>query len=175
MPFDRQSNANRASGSAFGNSVPLQSEQKVRYFGGDITTDGADLLVNTVNCVNVMGKGVALQFKQCFPSIMAAYGAACRSKTLRPGGCLIFPLPDGRKWAALATKDSWRDPSQLQWVRTALLELAKQARIAGVRSIAISPPGCTNGGLDWRVVEPLLLDALKGFDLRIYGRPAGAN
>src|SRR3546814_9566318 len=75
-----------------------------------------------------MGKGVALAFKRRFPTIMAAYGDACRSKLLVPGGCLLLSLPDGRKWAALATKNHWRDASQLRWVQSGLFELAQQAR-----------------------------------------------
>lgn len=176
MPFDRHARQNRSSMVPRGFSEGLlPTASTVEYRNGDVSADDADLLVNTVNCVNVMGKGVALAFKQRFPSIMAAYGNACRSKLLAPGGCLLLPLPDGRKWAALATKNHWRDASQLRWVHSSLLELAQQARVAGVRSIALPPPGCSNGGLDWRDVEPLVLDALQGFDLRIYAQPAGAR
>lgn len=162
LPFDRHGKSSRSSPSA------------LQYCSGDVSADDADLLVNTVNCVNVMGKGVALAFKQRFPSIMPAYGAACRTKSLRPGGCLILPLPDGRKWAALATKDHWRDRAQLDWVRSGLAELASKAGAAGIRSIAIPPPGCTNGGLAWRDVEPIIVELLKDFDLRIYASPSGA-
>jgi O-acetyl-ADP-ribose deacetylase (regulator of RNase III) len=163
-------------GSAPAAAASAGSGAGVRYCSGDITADDADLLVNTVNCVGVMGKGVALAFKSRWPSIMAPYQTACRNRDLRPGGCGLFDLPDGRRWAGLATKDHWRDGSQLAWIQSGLQELARQARAAGVRSIALPPPGCGNGGLDWRVVEPLVLDALAGFDLRIYARPsAGAR
>lgn len=167
MPFDRSHpNVRKTS--------PIQAKaSSVRYLTGDITANDADLLVNTVNCVNVMGKGVALAFKQRFPSILTAYAAACRSKLLVPGGCLLLPLPDGRQWAALATKNHWRDPSQQRWVASALRELAEQARAAGIKSIAIPPPGCSNGGLNWTTIEPLVLDALRDFDLRIYAAPSG--
>jgi O-acetyl-ADP-ribose deacetylase (regulator of RNase III) len=144
----------------------------VRYCSGDVTDDDADLVVNTVNVVGVMGKGVALAFRSRWPSIMQPYQAACRSKALKPGGNMLFDLPDGRRWAALATKDHWRDPSRMAWVRSGLRELAVQARAAGVRSIAIPPPGCGNGGLVWAEVEPLVLAELAGFDLRIYARPS---
>lgn len=151
------------------------SEGRVTYRSGDVTTDDADLLVNTVNCVGVMGKGVALAFKNRWPSIMPEYQASCRSKALRPGGCQLYPLPDRRLWAGLATKDHWRAPSQLAWVRDGLRVLAEQARAAGVRSIAIPPPGCGNGGLSWAEVEPLVLEALEGFDLRIYAAPSNGG
>lgn len=128
--------------------------------------------MNTVNCVSVMGKGVALSFKTRFPQIMGPYSEACRSKTLRAGDCMLFPLPDGRQWAALATKDHWRQPSQLAWIRTGLEQLAAKAHTAGARSIAIPPPGCGLGGLSWAVVEPIVLQTLVGFELRIYARPS---
>ncbi|QAY80310.1 macro domain-containing protein [Sphingosinicella sp. BN140058] len=146
----------------------------VRYCSGNIVDDGADLLVNTNNVVSVAGAGVALAFKKRFPEIMPDYVGACRSRRLKPGGCLLFPLPDGRRWAALATKDHWRDPSQLSWVESGLRELATLARAAGIRSIALPAPGCGNGGLDFRTVEPLVLDILSGFDLRIYARSTRA-
>ena len=143
--------------------------------GGDVTQDDADILVNTVNAVGVMGKGVALAFRQRWPTIMAPYVAACRSGQLRAGGCLLLPLPDGRLWAALATKAHWRDPSQMAWVEQGLSRLADLAAQAGARSIAIPPPGCGNGGLDWMRVEPLVLAALSGFDLRIYAATQGSS
>lgn len=148
------------------------SKGSVRYCSGSIVEDDADLLVNTVNCVSVMGKGVALEFKTRFPSIMTPYSEACRLKLLQPGESMFFPLPDGRQWAAIATKNHWRQPSQLNWVRSGLNTLAAKARAAGIHSIAVPPAGCTNGGLNWAEVEPILLEALAGFDLRIYGRPS---
>lgn len=144
--------------------------------GRDITRSTADCLVNTVNCVGVMGKGVALAFKNAFPAIMAPYQSACRRGAIRPGTTKLLPLhlTDGRPafWAAMATKNHWRDPSQLAWIEPALVELAAAARAAGVRSIAIPPPGCGNGGLDWRVVEPIVLRVLADFDLEIYAAPS---
>lgn len=132
----------------------------------DVTRDDADILINTVNTVGVMGKGVALAFKNRWPEIMAPYREACRSGALRPGGCLLFPLPDGRRWAALATKADWRAPSRYEWVESGLEELA---RLAATSSVAIPPPGCGNGGLDWTRVGPLVIDKLGHLDLRIYG------
>ena len=153
---------------------------------GNITDDSADILVNTVNEVGVAGKGVALAFRNRWPAIMRPYKAACASGRLRAGGCLLFPLPGPedailplfgaprqRFWAALATKSNWRDPSRIGWIETGLAELARLARDAGARSVAIPPPGCGNGGLDWKTVEPLVLDALRGFDLRIYAAGNG--
>lgn len=145
----------------------------VQYLPGrDLTADDADLLVNTVNTVGVMGRGVALAFKNRWPVIMPPYRQACSSRALRAGGCMLFRLPDGRRWAALATKAHWRDPSQFPWIETGLTQLAALAAGAGINSIAIPPPGCGNGGLDWSRVEPMVLAALDRFDLRIYAAPA---
>lgn len=149
----------------------------VRYLAGDVTRDQADLLVNTVNTVGVMGKGVALAFKSRWPTIMGPYLAACRNGRLRPGGCIVLPLPDGtgRRWAALATKAHWRHPSTYDWIATGLAHLRTEARRLNVRSIALPPPGCGNGGLDWTRVHPLVLEHLAEFDLRIYAAAPGGD
>ncbi|WP_162986854.1 macro domain-containing protein [Sphingomonas paeninsulae] len=155
----------------------------VTYHRGNIVHDTADILFNTVNTVGVMGKGVALAFKTAFPAIMPAYLADCRSRALTAGSCLLYPLPIGRAsvespsspvrlWAALATKAHWRDASRIGWIGSGLTALADLAAEAGARSIAIPPPGCGNGGLDWHAVEPLVLDILLDFDLRIYASPS---
>ena len=145
----------------------------VQYKRGNIVDDGADVLVNTVNCVKVMGKGVALEFKLRYPEIIQDYNNACDIGSLVVGGCLLFQLPNQtsikkRYWAALATKDHWRYPSKYVWIRSGLLELAKLASSVGAISIAIPRPGCGNGGLDWDLVRPMVLDTLSSFDLRIY-------
>ena len=150
------------------------------YVTGNIVDDRAQVLVNTVNSQlsehgnPVMGKGVALEFKNRFPSIMKEYGAAISSGELRPGRAMLFDLPDGRKWAALATKDSFRDPSREEWVEAGLKELGDKVRAAGLTSVALPPPGCGNGGLDWKRVEPMVHGALHGLDVSMYARPSGA-
>lgn len=139
--------------------------------GQNIVDDDADILVCTVNCVGVMGKGVALAFARKWPEIVAPYQADCAVGWLKAGDCALYPLPSDsrRAWAALVTKRSWTLPSRIEWVESGLYWLAKHAGEIDARSIAIPPPGCGNGGLDWREVEPLVLRHLAGFDLRIYG------
>jgi O-acetyl-ADP-ribose deacetylase (regulator of RNase III) len=156
-----------------------QQPGTVTYHSGNIVHDTADIIVNTVNTVGVMGKGVALAFRIAFPDIMQPYLADCRTNTLTAGSCLLYPLPIAQPvvastqlWAALATKAHWRDASRIEWITSGLASLATLAADAGARSIAIPPPGCGNGGLDWHAVEPLVLDILSGFDLRIYARPS---
>lgn len=154
----------------------------LEYVSGDIVEDRAEVIVNTVNSQlseygnPVMGKGVALAYKEKWgAAVMRPYGDAIRSGELRPGRALLFDLPDGRKWAALATKDHFRDPSRMEWVESGLKELGEKLRAAGVRSVALTPPGCGNGGLDWRKVEPLVHEHLHGIDkVVLYGKPSGA-
>jgi O-acetyl-ADP-ribose deacetylase (regulator of RNase III) len=144
----------------------------VQYLQGDITLDSADIIVNTVNCVGVAGKGVALAFKQRWPQIMMDYTDACHTKRLKPGKCLLFPHPDApttRFWAAMATKDDWRKPSQYEWIESGLTELARLAHSVNAKTIAIPMAGCGNGGLDWNRVRPMVLTILSEFDLHIYG------
>lgn len=150
------------------------------YTSGNIVDDGAQVLVNTVNSRlspsgnGVMGKGVALEFATRFPSILPEYEQAIRSGELRPGRALLFDLPDGRKWAALATKDDWKNGSQYGWVESGLKELGEKMRAAGLKSVAITPPGCGNGGLSWKTVEPMVHRHLAGLDVSMYARPSGA-
>jgi len=155
--------------------------ETLEYTSGDIVEDNAEVLVNTVNSrlsANgnpVMGAGVAKAFRDKWgDAVMKPYADAIKSGELKPGRALLFDLPDGRKWAALATKDDWRDKSQMQWVESGLKELGEKLREGGFKSVAITPPGCGNGGLDWKKVEPLVHESLKGIDVSMYAQPSGA-
>ena len=146
--------------------------------GNNVAASDADIIVNTVNCRlspsgrGVMGAGVAKAFAELHPYILPDYEAAIRSGELRPGRCLLFPLRDGRQWAALATKDHWQDPSREDWVRIGLAELGAKAKASGARSIAIPPPGCGNGKLEWDEIEPIVVRYLGDFDLHIHAQPS---
>lgn len=138
----------------------------ITYKTGNIVDDDAELLVNLVNCVGVMGKGVALAFKNKWPDAMAGYVKDCELGLLKPGGCVLHPLPDKRAWLAFATKDHWRDPSRLEWIESGLRKIAT---LAAYKSIALPPPGCGNGGLNWLDVKPFVYQYLSNIeDLRIY-------
>lgn len=150
------------------------------YTSGNIVDDEAEVLVNTVNCQlssngnPVMGAGVAKAFKEKWGSaVLDPYAQAIRSGELKPGKAILFDLPDGRKWAALATKDDWRNPSEMQWVESGLKELGEKLRAGGFKSVAITPPGCGNGGLDWKKVEPMVHRNLEGINVSMYAKPSG--
>jgi O-acetyl-ADP-ribose deacetylase (regulator of RNase III) len=149
---------------------------------GDLTEDDADILVCTCNVTGpngrpAMGAGVALAFKKRWPSIKASYEADCLSGALREGGCRLYELPEDtdlfsargprRLWAALCTKRNWQQPSRYEWVESGLRELAALTREGGFRSLALPPPGCGKGKLDWEKVRPMILAAFADVDVEV--------
>jgi O-acetyl-ADP-ribose deacetylase (regulator of RNase III) len=152
----------------------------VRITQGDLLRqDDVDAIVNTVNCVGVMGKGIALQFKNKWPENFRAYEAACKAKQIRPGRMFVFDngaLAKPHYIVNFPTKDDWRGKSRIEYVRDGLRDLIAQVRALGIRSIAIPPLGCGNGGLDWNDVLPLIEQAFAqapDVEMRLF-EPAGA-
>ncbi|MBR5949821.1 MAG: macro domain-containing protein [Actinomycetaceae bacterium] len=150
------------------------------YTGGDIFESGAEALVNPVNCVGVMGKGLALQFKQRFPENFDHYAKMCARNGLRPGVLFVGDYGSNRiitsSWGGLLpckgesvaryivnfpTKRHWRDKSLLADVEAGLGALALFVQEEGVCSIAIPPLGCGLGGLAWEDVRPLIAGAFE--------------
>lgn len=130
---------------------------------GNLLEADVEALVNTVNCVGIMGKGIALQFKQAFPANFQVYQRACKSNLVRPGEMLIVPtgrLGDPKYIINFPTKRHWRGDSRLEDVEAGLVSLAEDIRALGIKSIAVPPLGCGNGGLNWSEVAPLIVQAL---------------
>ena len=130
---------------------------------GDILRSDADALVNTVNCVGVMGRGIALQFRRAFEDNYEAYRKACLAGEVRPGRMFVFErtgLEPPRWIINFPTKRHWRGKSRLDDIRAGLVDLVQVVREKGVRSIAIPPLGCGLGGLEWSVVRPSIEEAL---------------
>jgi O-acetyl-ADP-ribose deacetylase (regulator of RNase III) len=130
---------------------------------GNLLEAPADALVNTVNTVGVMGKGIALQFKQAYPANFRAYEAACRRGEVRLGSMFTYEtglLEAPRFIINFPTKGHWRARSRLNDIKAGLADLREVIRDRGIRSIAVPPLGCGNGGLDWRDVRPLIIEAL---------------
>jgi O-acetyl-ADP-ribose deacetylase (regulator of RNase III) len=129
---------------------------------GNLLLADVDALVNTVNCVGVMGKGLALQFKQAFPENFKAYASACARGEVRAGYMYIHDnggLVNPRWIINFPTKRHWRDGSRLEDVASGLTALVADVQRLGIQSIAIPPLGCGLGGLDWAVVRPLIEQA----------------
>jgi O-acetyl-ADP-ribose deacetylase (regulator of RNase III) len=123
---------------------------------GNLFESGAQTLVNAVNCIGVMGKGVALQFRRRFPEMYADYVARCNAGQMRLGEPYLFRRPDPPWILNFPTKDHWRSASRLSEIVAGLDYLANYYREWGVESLAVPALGCGEGGLEWRVVGPVL-------------------
>jgi O-acetyl-ADP-ribose deacetylase (regulator of RNase III) len=125
---------------------------------GNLLEARVEALVNTVNTVGVMGKGIALQFKQAFPAMFRDYAMACKTGDVRLGKMHVFDLgglAGDRRWIInFPTKGHWRERSRLTDIAAGLEDLVDTVRRLGIRSIAIPPLGCGNGGLNWVDVRP---------------------
>jgi len=129
---------------------------------GNLIKADAEALVNTVNCVGVIGKGIALQFKQAFPDNFQQYKQACDAGSIKSGG--VFVVHTGSRQNPVyiinfPTKYHWKGKSRLEDIKSGLQSLLEQVRLLGIESIAVPPLGCGNGGLDWADVKPLIQDA----------------
>ena len=136
----------------------------VQIKSGDLLKENADAIVNTVNCVGVMGKGIALQFKQRWPKNFKAYESACKRKEIKPGKMFIHDLGEWAKPRFIInfpTKAHWRGDSKVEYIEEGLHDLVKQVKRLGIKSIALPPLGCGNGGLDWDVVKRLIASAFQ--------------
>jgi O-acetyl-ADP-ribose deacetylase (regulator of RNase III) len=134
----------------------------VRFEQGDILKTDAEALVNTVNCVGVMGRGVALQFKNAFPDNFKAYAAACSRGEVQPGRMSVFETGGltPRLIINFPTKRHWRGKSRIEDIESGLDALVEEIKQREIRSIAIPPLGAGLGGLEWQQVRPLIADAL---------------
>ncbi|MCE5178554.1 MAG: phosphatase [Bacteroidetes bacterium GWD2_45_23] len=143
----------------------------IKTVEGDMMHSGAEALVNTVNTVGVMGKGIALQFKEAFPNNSKSYIEACKRKELEPGKLLVIwdeNLELGKKLIInFPTKIHWRHPSKYEYIEKGLTALRQLLLQQNIKSVAIPPLGSGNGGLDWKRVKPMIEQALSGLDTLI--------
>lgn len=139
---------------------------------GNLLTADADALVNTVNTVGVMGKGIALQFKRAYPANYAAYRAACAAKEVELGRMFVFDsgLLGSRRYVInFPTKGHWRADSKLSDICSGLADLVRVIRERHIGSVAIPALGCGNGGLDWDEVRPVIEQAFSDLpDVRVF-------
>lgn len=146
---------------------------------GNLLTADVEAIVNTVNCVGVMGKGIALQFRQAFPANFDVYEKACKAGNVHPGKMHVFSTGEfvNPKYIInFPTKTHWRAPSKLAYVEDGLADLVRVISDLHISSIAIPPLGCGNGGLRWSDVLPLIetaMGALTHVDVHVYP-PEGA-
>ena len=137
----------------------------ITFTQGNLLESRAEALVNTVNTVGVMGKGIALMFKEAFPENFKAYEAACKGGEVQLGRMFVTERREliGPKWIInFPTKKHWRYPSKIEWIDEGLEDLKRIIQKYEIRSIALPPLGSGNGGLDWAAVRPRIEAALSG-------------
>jgi O-acetyl-ADP-ribose deacetylase (regulator of RNase III) len=142
----------------------------ITFTQGNLLEAKAEALINTVNTVGVMGKGIALMFKERFAENFRLYAAACKSKQVQVGRMFVTEVSelDGPRWIVnFPTKQQWRAPSKLEWIREGLQDLRRFLVQHQVKSVAVPPLGAGNGGLDWAVVREEIESALAGLDTEI--------
>lgn len=147
----------------------------INYTKGDLLSSGAQALVNTVNTVGVMGKGIALHFKEMFPYNFSVYADACKKGEMAPGKMLVvkdsnFTLGE-RIIINFPTKVHWRNPSKYEYIEAGLKDLVRVIDNYGISSIAVPPLGCGNGRLDWAIVKEMIEEALaslSGVEVTVY-------
>lgn len=135
----------------------------ISYTQGNLLESRAEALVNTVNTVGVMGKGIALMFRERFATNFALYAAACKAKQVKVGQMFVTETGelDGPRWIInFPTKEHWRGSSRLEWVESGLQDLKRVLQERQIRSVAIPPLGAGNGGLDWPTVKSRIHAAL---------------
>jgi O-acetyl-ADP-ribose deacetylase (regulator of RNase III) len=161
----------------------------ITFTQGNLLEARAEALVNTVNTVGVMGKGIALMFKERFAENFRQYAAACKAKEVRTGKMFVTAVHelDGPRWIVnFPTKQHWRARSRMEWVVDGLQDLRRFLVEKQVKSIAIPPLGAGNGGLEWADVREQIQRALGDLDIDILvfgptkqyqnvGKPAGVE
>lgn len=162
----------------------------ITFRQGNLLEAPAEALVNTVNTVGVMGKGIALMFKEAFPENYRAYEEACKRKEVRIGRMFVVENAAlrGPRWLInFPTKKHWRQPSKLEWIREGLEDLRRVVEEKSIKSIALPPLGCGNGGLNWIDVRAEIersLGSLESVEIAVFepaakyqnvAKPAGVS
>jgi O-acetyl-ADP-ribose deacetylase (regulator of RNase III)/uncharacterized protein YwgA len=138
----------------------------VRVLEGDLLKSNMHALVNTVNTVGIMGKGVALAFKRRYPEMYRDYVRRCDRHEVKLGEPYVYPAED-HLIVNFPTKEHWRSVSRLSSIVTGLEYLERHYKAWGIKSLAVPPLGCGNGQLEWRVVGPVLLRHLRRLDIPV--------
>jgi O-acetyl-ADP-ribose deacetylase (regulator of RNase III)/uncharacterized protein YwgA len=145
---------------------------------GDVLASKAQTIVNTVNCVGIMGKGIALEFKRHFPAMFKDYQKRCTRDEVKLGQPYLFKSLTNDPWIInFPTKDHWRSVAKLDDIMKGMRYLLEHYKEWGITSLAVPPLGCGQGQLEWKIIGPTLYRYLKQFDIPVelyapYGTPA---
>ncbi len=139
----------------------------IQYISGNLFTSNAKVLVNTVNTVGVMGKGIAYDFKKYYPKMFKEYKQLCDTNQFNIGDLNLYKTPN--KWILnFPTKEHWRSPSKIEFIEKGLQKLVQDAHRLQINDIAMPKLGCGNGGLDWESeVKPIVEKYLKKSPINI--------
>jgi|SRR5699024_2164545 len=143
----------------------------IEYKKGNLLEDSSEALVNTVNTVGVMGKGVALQFKQAYPEVFREYKRACDKGEVQTGKMHVVTTNAlvGPKYVInFPTKEHWKEKSKISYITEGLKSLKSTIEELNIHSIALPPLGCGNGGLKWSEVKPLIEETFKESSFKVY-------
>lgn len=135
----------------------------IEFRTGNLLDADTEAIVNTVNCVGVMGKGVALAVKIKYPEIYSIYRFAFEHDMLQIGQVSYGIAYDGKIVINFPTKLHWRDPSRMSYIEVGIFSLARTIEALKIKSIAIPPLGCGNGRLDWQEVKPMIVEFAEKF------------
>jgi appr-1-p processing domain protein len=139
----------------------------LKYVEGDLFCSPAQVLVNTVNTVGVMGKGIALEFKKKYPKMFSQYKEQCDKHRMVIGKLMLWYAPD--YWILqFPTKEHWRSPSKLEYIEKGLMTFVRKYANYNISSIAFPKLGCGNGELDWNDVKPLMEKYLKDLPIEVF-------
>lgn len=144
----------------------------IKFIHGNLFESTAEALVNTVNCVGVMGKGIALQFKILFPNNFRAYKEACNKNEVEIGKMFVYEdcniFINKKVIINFPTKTHWKFPSLYSFIKDGLVSLKNEIITRNIHSIAIPALGCNNGGLDYNVVKEMIRKELGDLVCEIY-------
>ena len=138
----------------------------IKYLNKTVFNSKCDGLVNTVNCIGVMGAGLALEFALRYPEVEKKYEDDCKKRKVRIGTILTYKIDDVLV-INFPTKFHWKNPSKIEWIASGLDYLKEHYKEWNIKSIAIPPLGCNNGGLDFNQVKPLIEQKLKDIDIDV--------
>jgi O-acetyl-ADP-ribose deacetylase (regulator of RNase III) len=144
---------------------------KIEISNANIFEQKVDAWVNPVNCVGVMGAGLALAFKKYNKLHYYTYKVLCDDRKILPGKVFVYMLNNdiGPDYIIdFPTKDHWRDPSKLEYIELGMLDLVSKIEKYEIKSIAIPALGCGLGGLDWKEVRPIIVDSLLDIKTDLY-------
>lgn len=139
----------------------------INFVDGSLFDQKFDIIINTTNCVGIMGKGVALEFKKRYPKMFKEYRKLCLNKKFTPGDIWVWNKNEDHI-INFMTKDHWRNPSKYQYIKKGLKLLHEYLKQFNSIKIAIPALGCGHGGLDWKIVSKLITENLQDLNIEIY-------